>query len=315
MWGHLNLNQLKAFYYAAQCQSFTLAAERLFISQPAVSMQIRALEDQYKVQLFIRSKKRLELTEQGRRLYRVAHRIFNLVEEAEHLLGESQGYPSGVLKIGSSKTLVRYFLSKYVAKFQELFPKVQIHIDEGSSESMVQSVLENRNDLAIVGQVHYDKQIMKIPFIQDQLVLLAAPNHRLCQKGTISLDDLKGTDLILREKGSGTRNVVERFFEERGLFHKTHIETGNVDFIKEHVSSGTAVTILARMGVDQDVSDGRLVIIPLKEGPFILDIDIVFNRARKLSNIDTAFIKVLKEGAQNDGMRYVPSLTWAPLSS
>jgi len=300
----LNLNQLRAFYFAAHCGSISRAAEELFISQPAVSMQIRSLEDHYGIRLFIRKKKRLELTESGKKLYEVAERIFRSVGEAEELLLQESDLVTYVLKIGSTKTLVRHYLGRFISRFRETFPKIQIQIDEGSSAKMVQSVLENRNDLAITGRVPYDPRLKIIPFIQDELVLLAAPGHPLCRKKMISIEDLRGENFILREQGSGVRRVIEQMFKTRGIVPSAVIETGNVDFIKELVRMGKGITLLAKMGVDPDLRKGDLKALPLKEGPFILDIDIVISSERKLSKADDAFLNVLLSAK---GLDYRPA--------
>jgi len=298
----LNLRQLKAFYFAALLGSITLAAEKLFITQPAVSMQIKALEDQYGVRLFLRGKKKLELTDTGKRLFHSARKIFGIVAEAEELLLQASESTVEVLRVGSTKTLVRYVLAPYIARFRELFPRIQIHIDEGSSQEMVWSVLEKRNDLAICGRMPYDGRLEVIPFDQDEVVLLAAPSHRLCRKEKVSVEDLRGENVILREKGSGTRRLVEKVLESTDIVASAFIESGNVDFIKELVSTGNGITMLARMGVDQDLSTGRLKIIPLEGGPFLLDRDIVINRERILSKADKAFLNVVLEGRSD--------LTW-----
>jgi DNA-binding transcriptional LysR family regulator len=296
----LSLNQLRAFYFATKCGSISKAAERLFISQPAVSMQIKALEQQYNVTLFAGKGRNRELTEFGKKLYTISERIFGLIEEADELLHPNLTVSSHILKIGSTKTLVRYLLARYISKFQEAFPHIQIQIDEGSSEEMVQSVLENRNDLVIAGRVPYDKKLKVIPFIQDEVLLLAAPGHRLCEKDEVSVEDLNGQNLILREKGSGVRLLIEKVFRARGIVPSTFIETGNVDFIKELVAMAKGITMLARMGVDQDIGKGLLKAIPVREGPFILDIDIVLHRERKLSRADEAFLKVLLSGGHTE---------------
>jgi DNA-binding transcriptional LysR family regulator len=291
----LSLNQLRAFYYTANSGSITRAADRLFITQPAVSLQIKALETQCGVLLFHRTKKTLQLTESGKRLYQVAIKIFSLVGEAERILSEESEFISDPLRIGSTKTLVRHFLAAYISRFRKAFPKIQIQVDEGSSEEMVKSLLENRNDLAIVGRLPYHEQLKAVPFIQDELVLLAAPGHPLCSKENVCIEDLKGENLILREKGSGTRRVIDRVFEEKNFFYSAFIETGNVDFLKEMVRTGNGVTMLARMGADRDLASGNLIALPLREGPFILDIDIVINRERTLSHADEEFLKVLMD--------------------
>jgi DNA-binding transcriptional LysR family regulator len=296
----LSLNQLRAFYFATKCGSISKAAERLFISQPAVSMQIKALEQRYNVTLFAGKGRNRELTEFGKKLFTISERIFGLIEEADELLHPDLTVSSHILKIGSTKTLVRYLLARYISRFQEAFPNIQIQIDEGSSGEMVQSVLENRNDLVIAGRVPYDRKLKVIPFIQDEVLLLAAPGHRLCERDGVTVEDLRGENLILREKGSGVRMLIEKIFAATGVVPSTFIETGNVDFIKELVAIGKGITMLARMGVDQDMGKGLLKAIPLRDGPFILDIDIVLHRERKLSRADEAFLNVLLAGARTE---------------
>ncbi len=292
----LNLNQLRAFYFAAQCGSITLASEQLFTTQPAVSMQIKGLETQYGVQLFVRSKKKLQLTEAGKRLHEVAIRIFALVNDAEQVLVQARELDAGSLKVGSTKTLVRYVLARHISRFQKSFPRIQIQIHEGSSEEIVKSVVEQQNDLAIVGRISYDEKLEVIPLIQDELVLLVAPGHRLCKKKEVSLHDLNGENLILRERGSGTRRLIEKVLRNTDIISTAYVESDNVDFIKELVAMGNGVTLLARMGVDRDVSRGALKIVPLREGTFVLGIDIVINKERPLSNAAKAFLDVLRQG-------------------
>jgi DNA-binding transcriptional LysR family regulator len=291
----LNFNQLKAFYYAASCRSITLAAEKLFITQPAVSMQIRAMEEEYDAKLFVRRKKKLELTDAGKSLYRIAKEIFTLADQAERLLARSHE----ALRVGSTKTLVKYVLAGYISRFRKTCPDIQVQIREGSSEEMVESVLGGAVDLAIVGRVQYNRDRLKIvPFARDELVLLAAPSHPLCRAGSVSINDLVGENLILREKGSGTRLLVEKVLERTSIVSSAFIESGNVDFIKELVRIGGGVTLLARMGVDPDVTRGDLKIIPLKEGSFPLDIDVALSRDRTPSPADEAFLSMLLEGTR-----------------
>ncbi len=294
MGSDLSLNQLRMFFLAASCGSVSVAAKKLCVSQPAVSMQIRALEKHYGVRLFDRRGKELGLTEQGKRLFQVSQRIFALVGEAETILLQSSGFSPDFLRIGSTKTCVRHLLAGNISKFQELFPGIQILINEGSSEEMIRSVAENRSDLAIVGRMQYPDKIRAIPFIRDEIFLLVSPRHRLARETVIKIEDLKDENLILREKGSGTRKVIEAQFESRGVALTGFIETGNVDLIKEMVSMGKGVAFLASMGVNQDIiRNGRLKVVEVEGGPFLLDIDIVVNIDRKLSREDEAFIRVL----------------------
>ena len=289
----LNLNQLRAFYFAARSRSISIAAEKLFISQPAVSMQIKAMEQQYGVRLLIRNKRGLDLTETGKVVYEIAEKIFALADEADKFLRNEPKKSSAMLKIGSTKTLVKFVMSGYIAKFREAYPRVQIQIDEGSSEEMIRSVLEDRNDLVIVGRLNYDERLKVIPFIRDEIVLVTAPEHPFRSRPQISIQDLRNENLILREKGSGTRRLVDEIFESQGFAPSAFIETGNVDFIKELVEMGKGISMLARMGVEPDVRDGRLIAIPILEGPFILGIDVIVKGQRELSEADKAFLEFL----------------------
>ena len=217
----LSLNQLRAFHFAANCGSISRAAEQLFITQPGVSAQIKALEIRYNTQLFVRGKKKARIDrvrqaaaqDHGKNIWASGRSGRSTAVDPESAL-------PAVLKIGSSKTLVRYLLARYIQRFRESFPRIQIQVNEGSSAEMVQGVLNNRNDLAIVGRVHYEPSLKIIPFIEDELVFLAAPGHRLCRKGTLSVEKLKGENLILREIGSGTRRIVEELLEARGLYRR-----------------------------------------------------------------------------------------------
>ncbi len=296
----LSLNQLRAFHFAANCGSVSRAAEQLFITQPGVSAQIKALEMRYDTLLFVRGKKKLELTECGKRLHTITKRLFGLVEEADELLSHPESALPAILRIGSTKPLVRFLLARYIPRFRESFPKVQIQVNEGSSADMVRGVLENLNELAIVGRVDYTPSLKIIPFIQDELVFLAAAGHKLCRKPTVSIEDLKGQELILREVGSGVRRVVEAALKERGIVPSVFVETSNVDFMKELVKMSRAVAFLPRMGVAADLAKGSLRAIPLREGPLTLPIDVVMKKDSRPSRVAKAFLRVLFSGEEAD---------------
>ncbi len=289
----LNLNHLRAFYYSAALGSITRAAEKLCITQPAVSLQIKALESLYDVQLFIRRKKKLDLTPTGKLLYEIAQKIFSLRDEAEDLLTQAHKVAADVLRIGSTKQLVRFLLTKYIARFRTELPKVQIHMNEGSSAEMLRSVLENRNDIAIIGRMEYEGHFEVIPFIEDMLVLLVSPGHQFATRDQVSLKELSDENLILREQGSGTRRLIEKILADTAVSTSGSIETSNVDFIKEMVKTGNGITLLARMGADEEIFRGELTAVPLSGGPYVLGIDIVYDKNRPLTRADRAFVDLL----------------------
>ena len=276
----LNLKQLKVFYYAARHLSFTRAAEELFITQPAVTMQISALERQYGLRLFVRQKNRLALTEAGELLYSYAEKIMEMAFEAERALFHLKANPHGVLRIGTTKTFARHLLAPYILRYQAAFPRVRIQVDEGSSEEMALSVLYGRNDLAIVGRIPYPDRLEAVPFPArptDELVLIVPPGHRLAGRRRVELRDLEGESVVLRERGSGTRHALLSRAEREGVSLDVLLEAGNVDFIKDLVRTGAGVSVVGEISVRDEVARGDLVALPFAD-PLPIHIDVVLPR-------------------------------------
>ena len=291
----LNLNQLRVFHFVAKYGKYRLAAEQLMVTQPAISMQIKALEEQYEAPLFKKFKNGLELTETGRRLYKITVQIFELVEKADNILTRAKGYPVSILDLGVTKTFLRTHFIPFVPKFHEAFPDIQIHIHEGTSEEMVKSVLQDRNELAVVGRVKYSDKIEYIHLFQGELYVIVPVGHRFYQEGRISIEDLAKETLVLKEKGSGTRILVEKVLEEKGIFPRVIIETGNDEYIGEVIKEGRGITIMAKNGMKNDIDQGRLKGIPLKGEHMSISIDVIYKKGKALSSTAHAFIKLITE--------------------
>ena len=291
----LNLNQLRVFHFAAKYGKISVAAEKLMVTQPAVSMQIKALEEQHEAQLFRKANKRHALTETGLRLYKISEKIFDLVEEADRVLAQAKGFPINVLNVGVSKTFFHSHLIPFISRYQGVFPDTQIHINEGHSQEMVNSVLQNRNELAIVGRVKYPHKIEFIHLFGGELFLIVPIGHRLCGRKHVSIEDIARETLILKEKGSGTRMLVQKTLEEKGLFPRVTIETGNDECIGEMVKEGRGITIMARESLKQEIKNGRLIGIPLQDENLIVPIDIIFKKEKTLSSTAKSFIHLLDE--------------------
>jgi DNA-binding transcriptional LysR family regulator len=284
----LNLNQLRVFHFVAKYGKFSQAAERLMVTPPAISMQLKALEEQYEAPLFKKFKKKLELTETGLRLFRITEKIFDLVENADNLLTKAKGFPMSILDIGVTKTFLHTHFIPFVSKFQEAFPDIQIHIHEGNSEEMVKSVLQDRNDLAVVGRVKYSEKIEFIHLFQGKLYIIVPVGHRLCERKNVSIEDLDRETLVLKEKGSGTRMLVQKVL-------RVIIETGNDECIGEVVKEGKGITIMAKDGFKNDIEQGLLKGIPLQDEQMSFSIDVIYKKGKTLSSASHAFIKLLSE--------------------
>jgi len=300
----LNLNQLRVFHFVAKYGKLRPAAERLMVTQPAISMQLKALEEQYEAPLFKKFKKKLELTETGLRLFRITEKIFDLVEKADNLLTRAKGFPESILDIGVTKTFLHTHFIPFVSRFQKGFPDIQIHIHEGNSEEMVKSVLADRNNLAVVGRVKYSEQIEFIHLFNGRLYLIVPMGHRLCEKPRVSIEDLDKETLVLKEKGSGTRMLVQNVLEEKGIFPRVIIETGNDECIGEVVKEGRGITVMARDGLQNEIAHGRLKSIPLQDEQMSFSIDVIYKKGKALSSAAHAFIKLITEelGRPNPSM-------------
>lgn len=277
----LNLKQLKAFYFVAKHLSFTKAANDLFITQPAVTMQIDNLEQHCETRLFTREKNKLTLTEAGAILYSYAEQIMRLAFEAEQAIKNLKVNPEGVLRIGTTKTFARYLMPPHILKFHEAFPKIRIQLDEGSSQEMATSLLYGRNDLAVVGRIPYDPGLESIPFPSyesDELVVVLPPGHPLTRRSGLTLGDIRREPLLLRERGSGTRHVILQRFEDQGIAPNILLEAGNVDFIKDLVQRGAGIGILGRMSIEEEVRRGSLTAVPLQSEGFVIHIDLLVPR-------------------------------------
>lgn len=298
----LNLRQLTVFYYVAKNLSFTRAAEELFISQPAVTMQISSLEDLYGLPLFNRQKNKLTLTEAGEALFPYAEKLMEIGYQAERALLNIKANPHGLLRIGTTKTFARYLLSPYILRFRGAFPKISIKIDEGSSDEMVMSVVYGRNDLAIVGRVAYPDHVENTPFTgreMDDLQVLMPAGHKFAGRKSVSIEEFADEPLILRERGSSTRSVTLAALDAVGIAPKVLLEAGNIDLIKTLVEQGLGVSILGTIGLTDVLDRPGLTTVAL-DTPLKLPIDIVLPTGGHRPQSVDAFLEVVREQAKSD---------------
>lgn len=277
----INPKQLKVFYFVAKNLSFKKAAEELFVTQPAARMQIDALEQHCGMKFFCREARRLELTEAGQALYPYAERLVELLEEADEVVTNVKTHPRGILRLGTTKTWARYLMPAYILRFRRVCPEVDIRLEEGSSQEMALSVLHGLNDIAIVGRVPYDEHLEAIPFPgqhADELILAVAPDHRLARRETVSAADVCEENLVLKEKGSGTREVVDRYLAERSCTPSVLLEAGSAPFIKDLVKRGAGVSILTYVSIEEEERQGRIVGVSFEGQGLWLNIDIVLRK-------------------------------------
>ena len=291
----LNLNQLRCLHAVIKTGSFAKAADELCVSEPAVFIQVRSLERFVGFKLLEKSKRELLPTESGRLLYHYAEKIFGLVEEAATAVEELRDLRMGHLHIGATRTLCQYLMPAVISVFQDQYPHVKVHLDEGRSAELVQGVAHRRYEIAILGRVTYPESIEPVTFSRDDVVLIVSPESRLARKESVSFVELTREPVIVSDTGSGVRDAIEKAFEKRGLRPLATIEAANPEFIKSLVKQGRGYSFLAGLAVRDEVRRGELVTVPLTEGTFYLDIDVICLKNRILSPAASTVLNFLKE--------------------
>ena len=296
----LNFNQLRTFHYTAKYRSFTVAASTLFVSQPAVTAQIKALEAECSLKLFKRKGRQVHLTEEGKTLYKYTQKIFQYEKEIENIIDDMRELKRGVLRVGSTKTYARYFMPSLLSSFHQDYPHIKLHLDEGSSLDMTNSLLEFKNEVAVIAKATENPGVTFIPLSQEELVIIVPANHPLTAKRSVSPEELAKEPLIMKETGSGTRKRVSMFFEQHHCTPNALMETSNTEFIKQLVQKGEGISILVKACVDAEIEEGKLATVPLLGQRIYLDVSFAHLKDQPLSVPARAFEKVLKKLRSED---------------
>jgi len=266
--------RLQVFHTVARLLSFTKAAEALHMTQPAVTFQVRQLEEYFNTRLFDRTHNRITLTEVGEKVYQYAEEIFELYGQMENDVKEMTGDINGVLLIGASTTIAEYMLPTLLGDFKTRYPDVKIRLKVSNTEEIVAMVENNVIDLGVVEAPVSNKSLAVELCSKDQLVAIAAPTHPLAQQQDVTPEELANYPFISREEGSGTREVIEKYFADASLsIYNLNIvmELGSSEAIKGAVASGMGVSILSRASIQKDLQLGSLTAIqlsPVLERPF-----------------------------------------------
>lgn len=295
----MTLYQLKIFQTIARCRNFTQAAAELHVSQPSISVQIRQLEEELEVPLFDRLGKRVALTEAGRLLERYVQRIFAVTDEARKAIDELKGLERGRLLIGASTTPGIYLLPRVLSCFQRRFPRIETLLTLANTRLIEEKILHNELDIGIVGGHLVEDGITLEPYVTDEIVLAVGQNHPFYQRKQITLEELRKEKLIVREKGSATREVAERRLKEAGIILKPSLELGNPEAVKQAVAEGLGVAFLSKFSIQLEVQIGRLKSIDIQDFSLTRPLSIVYHKDKSLLNTVSAFLRVAHEVAES----------------
>jgi len=293
---HVTLRQLTVFESVARNLSFTQAAEELFLSQPAVSMQIKQLEQNLDVILLDRVGKRVYLTETGREVKATSKRITEQLRELETALDNLKNLKAGKLHLAVAST-ANYFLPTILAVFKQRLPQISINLNVTNRKYLLAALDNNDVDLVIMGQPPEGLDLEAGVFALNPLVMVAHPDHELAGQAQIPLERLKDETFLVREQGSGTRIAMERFFHEHGVPMKTGMEAGSNEAIKQSIGAGLGLGLLSRDTLAMELRLNYLTILDVVDMPIIRKWHIVHRAGKRLSRSAAVFKEfLLREG-------------------
>ena len=294
----MDTRQLAAFCAVVERKSFSEAAERLGVTQPAVSQQIRSLEERVGQQLLDRSGRRVEPTEAGNRLYRSAQRLLALERQLlEEVAGETEGPLRGQLAMGASTGPGGTVVPVLLCEFAEANPQVTVDLTISDTQTIVEQVARRELELGVVGATPRNRSVAYEPFFRDEVILVCPPDHRFAGK-TVSLDDLRGETLIAMQEGAGVRQVIEDELREAGTRLRdldVRLELGLQESVKSAVEAGHGVTFISRTAVERELDAGTLAEARVRGLEPSREISIVRAAGRVSTRVADAFVEFARD--------------------
>lgn len=294
----LNVHHLRIFHALARAGSFTGAARRLGISQPAVTIQVRELEETAGVRLVERRPGRLALTPAGQALFRVADQIVTLLDEAAAVLAGAGGVLAGTLRVAGSATAGAYYVPDLLAAFRRRHPAVRIVLETSNTQGVLERVLRLTADVGVFGMpdgtppaaAAPDPLLVAHPFVREPLVLAVPPRHPWARRRWVRPAELAGQPLLLREPGSTTRRVVESWLATAGVVPVVAMELGSHEALKRAVEAGVGLAFLGARVVAREAAAGRLGVVRVRDRGLALQFYVAHHRDRGHAPVVRAFL-------------------------
>lgn len=287
----MDFDQLETFLEVARHTSFSRAAEKRFRTQPAISSQIRALEEEVGGRLFDRSGGKVALTSAGKVFQQYAEQALEARKGMMVTLAELERVPRGEIVVGANEGTCLHILPEVFAEFKKLYPNVAVQISRLERAKILESIIDNSVDFGVVSTPVADKRLTVVNIHRDELVIIAPPGHPLSQRKQAGIGDVAVFPLLLPKVGR-TRDALENLFHEHRLKPKISMELDSSELLKRFVAANVGVGFIARSNVLEDVKAGVLVAVTLAEASIRRDLALVFRKDKSLSRAALAFIEV-----------------------
>lgn len=290
----MNSSQLRAFLAVAQHGSFSKAAETLYLTQPAISKQVQALEELLGVRLFDRVGRSILLTQAGTILHHHARIAFQTLEEARETITQLRGLQRGHLRISAASTIGTYMLPQPLGELKAQYPGIEVSLAITNKAQVVQQVLNHEAELGFVGPPVEPAELEREEYLLDELVLIMAPTHRLAQQDSVPVAELAEEVFILREQGSGTREIMEEELSRVRVSLKKAMELGSTEAIKQAVSANLGVSIVSKFAISLEILQERLAVAKLPDLNLRRQLFIIHHGGRTLSPAAQEFSALLR---------------------
>lgn len=294
----MNYERLRTFMAVAEKKSFSEAGKILFVTQPTITSQIKALEEELHTKLFERTTKKVEMTQSAIILYKYAREIIHLSDSAKKEILKIEDMVHGDLSMGCSLTIGEYILPAYLKEFKDMYPLIQMSVEISNSNNIITSIKDQFIDVGLIETPIDDPEIMVEPFLEDELILIASPDYFSDNEIKISIDQMKQIPLIVREKGSGTRAVLEQYLNQAEIAIddlNVIMELGSTEAIKAAVESGLGVSIISKNAIIKEQQLQLLTAYPIKNISFYRYFYIAFRKDQVLKSTTELFIEELKK--------------------
>ena len=289
---HFTLRQLQVFEKVANHLNYSRAAEELYLSQPAVSMQIKQLEGHIGLPLFEQMGKKIFLTAAGNELFHYARNIAHQVGEMEAMFDQMKGLGQGKLTLSVVNT-ANYFTPQLLADFCRQHPNINVILQVANRDAVLKHLADNSTDLAIMGQPPAGLDISSKKFMDNPLVVIAAPAHPLAKLKRIKFAQLAEQTFLSREQGSGTRSAMERVFAQHHIHPRISMEMETNEAIKQAVQAGLGLGILSLHSIELELETKRLVMLNVEHFPLLRHWFVAHRNTKRLSSAALAFKEFL----------------------
>jgi len=294
---NITLKQFKILEAIVEQRNYTEAAKSLFMTQPAVSMQVKQMEEQIGLPLFEREGKQVSATEAGLELLYYAQNIRQQINEASEVMEELRGLKRGKLHLTMAST-ANYFAPQLIAAFHHKYPAARVTLDVTNRTGLLRALDNNTTDMVIMGTPPDGHQLTGIPFLENPLVVVAWPEHPLASQSSIQLADVADEDFIVREPDSGTRMATERYFAEHHLRLRPRMEMNRAEAIKQAVMAELGLGIVSLHTIEMELALKRLVILNVEDFPIMRQWNIVYRDGKRFAAIPDAFKTFVQENAR-----------------